>query len=77
MRGLVDKLPEDYRTVLVLSQVAGLRNKEIADVVGISLPAIKIRLHRARERLKAEILAHCDSDWAEQNDYVPDMRRVG
>jgi RNA polymerase sigma-70 factor (ECF subfamily) len=76
IRDFVEQLPEHYRTVLVLSELEGLPNKEIAEVLGVSLATVKIRLHRAREKLKAELLAHCDTDWAEQNEFVPDLRRV-
>jgi len=37
-----------------------LKNQEIADILGISLDTAKIRLHRARVRLKAEFEAGCD-----------------
>ncbi len=74
LRGYVDRLPQDYRTVLVLSDVEGLRNQAIADILGLSLGAVKIRLHRARARLRAELLAHCDPSWAEENEYVPTFR---
>jgi len=56
----VDKLPTDYRIIIVLSEMKDLRNQEIADVLGISLEAAKIRLHRARARLKAEFEAGCE-----------------
>jgi len=52
IRGLVNDLPEQYRTVLVLSDLEGFTNAEIGDVLGLSLDTVKIRLHRARLRLK-------------------------
>lgn len=56
----VDKLPTDYRVVILLSERKDLRNQQIADILGISLDAVKIRLHRARASLKAEFEARCD-----------------
>jgi RNA polymerase sigma-70 factor (ECF subfamily) len=56
----VDKLPADYRTVIILSEMKDLKNQQIADILRISLDAVKIRLHRARARLKAEFKAGCD-----------------
>lgn len=41
-------LPPDYRTALVLHDVEGLSNPDIADALGISLPAVKSRVHRSR-----------------------------
>ncbi len=52
VQGLVAQLPDNYRTFLVLSETEGMQNSEIAEVLGISLDTVKIRLHRARGRLK-------------------------
>jgi RNA polymerase sigma-70 factor (ECF subfamily) len=60
IREFVDRLGEDYRTVIILSELKDLKNQQIAEILGISLDAVKIRLHRARARLKAEFEAGCD-----------------
>jgi RNA polymerase sigma-70 factor (ECF subfamily) len=60
IREFVNKLPENYRTVMILSELKELKNQDIADILGISLDAVKIRLHRARARLKEEFEAGCD-----------------
>ena len=60
IREFVERLPPDYRTVIVLSELKDLKNQEVADILGISLDAVKIRLHRARTRLKKEFEAGCD-----------------
>ena len=44
----IDALPSDYRTALVLHDIDGLSNPDIAEVLGISLPAVKSRVHRSR-----------------------------
>jgi len=41
-------LPDDYRTALVMHDVEGLSNPDIAETLGISLPAVKSRVHRSR-----------------------------
>ena len=56
----IDRLPTDYRIVIRLSEIKDLKNQQIADVLDISLDAVKIRLHRARARLKAEFEAGCN-----------------
>ncbi|MHC4395794.1 MAG: RNA polymerase sigma factor [Planctomycetota bacterium] len=56
----VDRLPADYRTIIILSEIKDLKNQQIADILGVSLDTTKIRLHRARARLKAEFEAGCD-----------------
>ena len=44
----IDELPPDYRTALVMHDVEGLSNPDIAEALGISLPAVKSRVHRSR-----------------------------
>jgi RNA polymerase sigma-70 factor (ECF subfamily) len=41
-------LPPDYRTALVMHDVEGMPNPDIAETLGISLPAVKSRVHRSR-----------------------------
>jgi RNA polymerase sigma-70 factor (ECF subfamily) len=55
IRNVIKKLPEDYRTVIVLSELEEFKNHEIAQILQISLDAVKIRLHRAREKMKKEL----------------------
>ena len=59
IRGLVNDLPENYRTVLVLADLEELTNAEIAEVLGLSLDTVKIRLHRARVQLKKSMDQAC------------------
>ena len=59
VRSLVDELPESYRTVLVLSEVESLRDAEIAEVLDLTLETVKIRLHRARARLRKRMEERC------------------
>ena len=47
-----DELSDSYRAVILLHDVEGMTNQEIADLLNISLDAAKIRLHRARKRLR-------------------------
>ena len=60
IREIVDKLPPDYRTIIVLSELKALKNKEIADILGINLNNVKIRLYRARAALKKQFQEGCD-----------------
>lgn len=56
----VARLPEMYRQVFVLSDVEGLPNADIADRIGMSLPAVKSRLLRARAMLREALAPHFD-----------------
>jgi RNA polymerase sigma-70 factor (ECF subfamily) len=59
IRGYVAGLPLAYRTVLVLSEYAELADQQIAEALGITVGTVKIRLHRARRRLKDVLGAGC------------------
>jgi RNA polymerase sigma-70 factor (ECF subfamily) len=59
IREFIDKLPVSYRTVVVLSDLEGLKNSEIAKILGISLATVKIRLHHGRSKLRKEFETHC------------------
>ena len=63
-------LSPDYRTALVLHDLQGLKNREIADVLDISLSNVKIRLHRARKKLREALDAGCDFGHDERNVFV-------
>jgi RNA polymerase sigma-70 factor (ECF subfamily) len=60
IRGYVNRLPASYRSVVILSELEGLANQEIADALRISLDTVKIRLHRARARLRKELGNGCN-----------------
>ncbi len=51
----VASLPEDYSVVLHMRDVEGLSNAEVGDALGLSLAAVKSRLHRARLVVRAAI----------------------
>jgi RNA polymerase sigma-70 factor (ECF subfamily) len=54
----IDGLPDQYRAVLVLRDVEGLSNEEVAQAIGESVAAVKSRLHRARMVLREELTRH-------------------
>jgi RNA polymerase sigma-70 factor (ECF subfamily) len=56
----ITALPDAYRIVFVLADVEGLPNAEVAHRLGMSLPAVKSRLHRARLMLRDALAPHFD-----------------
>ena len=56
----VDELPEIYRTVFLIRDVEGLSTEETAEVLEISIPTVKTRLHRARLALRDAITRYFD-----------------
>jgi RNA polymerase sigma-70 factor (ECF subfamily) len=71
----VDRLKPEYRAVILLSEIEGLKNREIADVLQVSLDTVKIRLHRARTKLKNKLDAGCDFYQNEQNTLACDRKQ--
>lgn len=55
LRHALDRLPDAQRDVVVLKDIYGWSHGEIADAMGITVTAAKVRLHRARARLASEL----------------------
>jgi RNA polymerase sigma-70 factor (ECF subfamily) len=70
----IDRLQETDKTVIVLSELEGFKNSEIAEILGISLDTVKIRLHRARDRLCKQLGAGCIFFRDERNEFVCDRK---
>jgi len=51
----LNELPPDYRTALLLRDVEGLSNLQIAEVLGVSVPTVKSRVHRTRLLLRKQL----------------------
>ncbi len=68
--GHIERLPPSYRAALVLHDMQGLKNREIAEVLDCSLSTVKIRLHRARKKLQESLNTSCDFDHDERNVFV-------
>lgn len=56
----IGELPDSYRSVILLHDLEGVTNNEIARMLDTTLDVVKIRLHRARRRLKATLAAGCE-----------------
>jgi RNA polymerase sigma-70 factor, ECF subfamily len=77
IRQYVDRLPPSYRSVVILSEEEGLANREIAEALGVSLDTVKIRLHRARLRLKKELGDGCSFYRDERNELACEPKAPG
>src|SRR6266511_5542806 len=66
----LETLPDDYRAAIFLHDVCGLRNPEIARLLDCSVATAKIRLHRARRRLREVLDAACAFDIDERGVLV-------
>jgi len=51
----IDELPAASRTALVLRDVEGRSNEEIAETLGLTVPVVRTRVHRARLLLRKRL----------------------
>ncbi len=70
----INALPENYRAVVILSDIEGLTNQEIGDVLDLTLDSVKIRLHRGRTRLREKLESGCHFDRDEEDILVCDPK---
>jgi RNA polymerase sigma-70 factor (ECF subfamily) len=62
VRACIDRLPEGYRTVLLLRDIEELDTEETARLLGIAGGAVKTRLHRARQALRTLLAPRLGED---------------
>ena len=74
VRRLLNQLPESYQTVLILSDMEGLKDREIADVLEVTVEAAKVRLHRARARLRKALDTECTFYHDPRNTLLCDLK---
>ncbi len=55
---MIQRMPENYREAIILSELEGLTQKKVAQVQGLSLSGAKSRVQRGRAQLK-KMLAEC------------------
>ncbi|MBI4842561.1 MAG: sigma-70 family RNA polymerase sigma factor [candidate division NC10 bacterium] len=58
MEAAIDRLPREYKIVLVLRDVEGFSAEETAEMLKLSVPAVKSRLHRARVFVRRELAGY-------------------
>lgn len=55
---MIARLPVDYQTIIVASEINGISQKDLAEKYNIAYPTIRSRVQRGRERLK-QLLTDC------------------
>ena len=58
MSTMIALLPEEYRDIIIASEINGVKQKELADKYGVAYPSLRSRVQRGRERLK-QLLFNC------------------
>lgn len=74
VREFIERLPDTYRAVMVLSELEGFTNEEIAELLGVTLGTVKIRLHRGREKLRHELEAGCSFERDQAGELACDRK---
>ncbi len=72
MEAAIDRLPKAYKIVLVLRDVEGFSAEETAEMLNLSIPAVKSRLHRARTFVRNELAEYFKGEQRERG-----IRRAG
>lgn len=75
VREVIDSLPEDYRAALVLHDLEGQTAAQVAEIAGCSVATAKIRIHRARRRLKQALDQECRFYRDQDNVFRCDRKR--
>ncbi|MBI3376688.1 MAG: RNA polymerase sigma factor [Betaproteobacteria bacterium] len=60
VRQVIDSLPDAYRAALILHDIEGLSAEQTAEICDCSVASAKIRIHRARLRLKDALQQQCE-----------------
>ncbi len=72
----IHRLPDDYKTILILREYEGRTNKEIAQILGVSIHVVKIRYYRAKEMLKKELDLGCIFYHDDENRLLCDRKQT-
>jgi RNA polymerase sigma-70 factor, ECF subfamily len=56
LRDAIQRLPPQYRIVLVLRDMEGLTDEEVAEITGLRSGTVRVRLHRARLFVRKELM---------------------
>jgi len=75
VRRYLVELPDSYRAVIILHDLEGMTNPEIADMLGLSLDTAKVRLHRARKKLRGMLEDVCDFSTDERGILVCEPKK--
>lgn len=59
LKGFIQKLPDQYRDVIIDSELKGIKQKDLADKYNLAYPSLRSRVQRGRTRLKDMLLKCC------------------
>jgi len=68
IREFAESLPTEYKIILMLKDVDGMKNREISEILDLSLDVVKIRLHRARAAFRKKLQQGCEFYYTPDNE---------
>lgn len=71
----LSELPDSYRAAILLHDEESMTNPEIAEMLGVSLATVKIRVHRARQKLRATLQEACSFSTDDRGVLVCEPKR--
>jgi RNA polymerase sigma-70 factor (ECF subfamily) len=71
LREAIQKLPPQYRIILVLRDMEGLSDDEVAEITGLRAGTVRVRLHRARLFVRKELVKRSSPGAAKQRESHP------
>ena len=77
VRVALNALPDAQRVILLMKDAYGFSCREIADEMGVSEGAVKVRLHRARRRLKDSLYGQAQGGHRQVRDRLPEYVERG
>ena len=77
LRHAVQRLPQQYRIVLVLRDMEGLTDDEVAEITGVRPGTVRVRLHRARLFVRKELMRTWVPSGQEEAPRTGTFRQVG
>jgi RNA polymerase sigma-70 factor, ECF subfamily len=76
IRDIIEALPKNYRVPVILSELEGLQNQEIAEILGLTLEVVKVLIHRGKARLKKELQKYCLLSRDDRNELTCDPKET-
>jgi RNA polymerase sigma-70 factor, ECF subfamily len=74
LSGLIAQLPEDYKTIILDSELKGISQKELAEKYNMPYPTVRSRVQRGRERLK-QLFTNCCHIEADKHGNILDVNK--
>jgi RNA polymerase sigma-70 factor, ECF subfamily len=67
---MINELPEDYQEAIYLSEIEGITQQKVAEIMGLSLSGAKSKIQRGRKKIKAMLTGCCEIELDPKNRVV-------